>query len=68
VGERLRERIRERILGRRDVTRPCRQEGDQLAVAAARHGFGGGCRRGCIRPGCIGYCTCMMVTRGRHQS
>ncbi len=45
VGERGGEGIGQRVLRRRDIAAARRQEGDQLAVAAARHRLG--CFRGC---------------------
>ena len=40
VGERGGERVGQRVLGRGHVAGARREEGDQLAVAAARHGLG----------------------------
>ena len=40
IGERRSECFRERVFGRRDVTRARREEGDELAVAATRHRVG----------------------------
>src|SRR5262249_57251282 len=44
TGERSRKRLRQRILGTGYVARTRGQEGDQLAVVAARHRLGGRAR------------------------